>query len=166
MVEPVLKHPINMNGTFRNATTVIFVRDMTDDEIQSARANLNMRETPKTLVQFFSPASEKPINHPVAGTVSQAIEEFRNAGAVLTPSHFGNDQQPVEAIHLPAIDHYKAFKSSDTTPPDQQKFGIKLVFKDVTGATTKLSREIWAQTRPEFLHGEGKVPGFGISGSE
>ena len=167
MAEPVLKHTINMNGTFRNATTVMFVREMTEDEIKSARANLpHMKEDPKTLVQYFSPASEKPINHPVASTVSQAIEEFRKAGAVLTPSHFGNDQEPIEAIYLPGINHYKEFKSSDTTPPDQQKFGIKLVFKDVTGATTKLSREIWAQTRPGFLHGEGKVPGFGISGSE
>ena len=166
MAEPVLKHPINMNGTFRNATTVTFARAMTEDEIRSAHANLQMKEDPKTLVYFFSPASERPITHPVAATVSQAIEEFRKAGAVLTPSHFGDDQQPVEAIYLPAIDHYKAFKPSETTPPEQQKFGVKLVFKDMSATTAKLSREVWAQTRPEFFHGEGKVPGFGNGSGE
>ena len=155
-----------MNGTFRNATTVMFVREMTEDEIKSAQRTSPYEGGPQNPRAVLLARLREAHYPPVAGTVSQAIEEFRKAGAVLTPSHFGNDQGPVEAIYLPGIDHYKVFKSSETTPPDQQKFGIKLVFKDVTGATTKLSREIWAQTRPEFLHGEGKVPGFGISGSE
>ena len=74
---PVLKHPINMNGTFRDAAGVTFVRAMSQDEIKSAHANLQMKEAPKTLVYFFSPASERTIAHPVAATVSQAIEEFK-----------------------------------------------------------------------------------------
>lgn len=165
MAEPVLKHPINMNGTFREATGVSFVRPMTEEEIKSARANLKMKD-PQTQVFFFSPVSERTITHPVTASVSEVIAEFKKAGAVLTPSHFSDDQEPVEAIYLPAVDHYKGFTPSNTTPPEQQKFGVKIIFKDVSGATSKLSREVWAQTRPEFFHGDGKVPGFGNGNGE
>ncbi|HZV21875.1 MAG TPA: hypothetical protein VE986_10065 [Hyphomicrobiales bacterium] len=167
MATPALKNPINMNGTYREAASVTFVRKMTDEEIAATESRLQMKERPQTLVHFFAPESQRGgIAHPVAASPEQVIGEFAKTGITLTPTSLDAKGKPVEAVHMAAVETYKAFKSSDDTPEERKIFGTKAVFKDVSGLTAGSSREAWLLARPDAFHGERAVPGFGNGGTQ
>jgi hypothetical protein len=173
MNEPIIKNPINMNGTIRNASTVLFARTLTSEERAQTKLRLNMKEEPQTLVQFFTRAGSPPVSHPVAASLDQVIGEFKKAGVTLTHTitRDFNGEALSEAINLgtaerPAIDLVKEYKSAVNTPEEDKKYGSKAVFRDPTGATAEKSGEYWLLTRPETFLGERKVPGFGNGSGE
>src|SRR5215469_15517803 len=123
MSEPIIKNPINMNGTIRNAASVLLARTLTGDERAQMKLRLNMKEEPQTLVQFFSRAGSPPVSHPVAANLDQVIGEFKKAGVTLTHTITKdfNGEQISEAINLgaserPNIDVVKEYKSAAHTP--------------------------------------------------
>ena len=168
MAEPSLKNPINMNGAFREAISVTFVRKMTEEEVQAAHARLQMKEAPQTLVHFFAPASQKGgIAHPVAASVEDVIAEFEKAGVSLTTTASGSDGEPIEAVHMAAvIQPVHEFKSTPGTPEPKKVFGTKVFFKDLTRETAETSREAWLLARSKAFHGRDSVPGFGSGNNQ
>jgi nitrogen fixation/metabolism regulation signal transduction histidine kinase len=173
MNEPIIKNPINMNGTIRNAATVLVARTLTSEERQQTKLRLNMKDEPQTLVQFFTRAGTPPVSHPVAADLDQVIAEFKKAGVTLTHTITKdfNGEALSEAINLgssdrPTIDVVREYKSAAHTAEEDKKYGSKVVFRDPTGATSEKSGEYWLLTRPETFLGERKVPGFGNGSGE
>jgi hypothetical protein len=167
MSEPMIRNPISMNGTFREANSVLFARTMTKEEREQTRMRLNIKEDPQTIVHFYSPGSALPISHPIAAPIEEVIAEFKKAGVTLTPTITKDldGEKITEAVNLSAVaDGYKAFKSSNEGA--DKKFGSKVQFRDLAGGTGDRSREYWLLTRPEAFHGERKVPGFGNGSGE
>lgn len=162
MNEPIIRNPINMNGTIRNAATVLFARTLTSEERTQTMLRLNMKDEPQTIVQFFTRAGTPPVSHPVAANLDQVIGEFKKAGVTLshTITKDFNGESLSEAINLGSaeranIDVVKEYKSASGTPEEDKKYG-----------TAEKSGEYWLLTRPETFLGERKVPGFGNGSGE